>query len=125
MPQIHRLALIGLACALAAPASAQLLNRKDLSYAMAKVIAETAVETCRAKGFNVSAVVVDRAGDTLAALRGDNAGPHTMENARRKAYTARTFRMPSAEFAKQLETTATRRQQATLPHIIGLSLIHI
>jgi uncharacterized protein GlcG (DUF336 family) len=36
----------------------------------------------------VPVVVVDRAGDTIAALRGDKAGPHAMENARRKAYTA-------------------------------------
>jgi uncharacterized protein GlcG (DUF336 family) len=29
-------------------------------------------------------------------LRGDNAGPHTMENARRKAFTARSFRTSTA-----------------------------
>ena len=27
----------------------------------------------------------------MVALRAADAGPHTMENARRKAYTARTF----------------------------------
>ena len=44
---------------------------------------------CKANGYPVSAVVVDRAGEVIVALRADNAGPHTMENARRKAYTAR------------------------------------
>jgi uncharacterized protein GlcG (DUF336 family) len=114
------LAFAALACALAAPASAQLLERKDISYAIAKTIAETAVETCKGKGFNVSAVVVDRAGETVAALRGDNASPHTMENARRKAYTARTFRRSTAEYAKDYETNPVVRQQVTLPHVIAI-----
>jgi uncharacterized protein GlcG (DUF336 family) len=43
-----------------------------------------------------------------------------MENARRKAYTARTFKMTSEEFAKRMETEPVRRQQATLPGVIGI-----
>jgi uncharacterized protein GlcG (DUF336 family) len=101
-------------------ASAQLLQHKDLSYAMAKTIAETAVENCRVRGYAVAAVVVDRAGDTIVALRADNAAPHTMENARRKAYTARSFRMTTDEFAKRMATEPVRREQTTLPNIIAI-----
>jgi hypothetical protein len=36
---LNRLALAALACVIAVPASAQLIQRKDLSYAMAKTIA--------------------------------------------------------------------------------------
>lgn len=115
-----RLAFIVLACALAAPAGAQLIQRKDLSYAMALTIATTAVEDCKARGYAVAAVVVDRGGDTIVALRNDDAGPHTMENARRKAYTARTFRITTEQFAKRMETEPVRRQQATLPNVIGI-----
>jgi hypothetical protein len=64
----------------ASTAHAQLLSRRDLSYSIAKTIAETAIERCTANGYRVSAVVVDRAGETIVALRGDNASPHTMEN---------------------------------------------
>jgi uncharacterized protein GlcG (DUF336 family) len=121
---LHRFALAALAaapiCALVVSASAQLLERKDLSYAVAKTIAEGAVDDCKARGYAVAAVVVDRGGDTIIALRADNAGPHTMENARRKAYTARTFRMTTQEFAKRMESEPVRRQQATLPHVIGI-----
>jgi len=39
---INRFALAALACAIVAPASAQLIPRKDLSYATAKAIAENA-----------------------------------------------------------------------------------
>jgi uncharacterized protein GlcG (DUF336 family) len=80
-------------------AQAQLLTHRDLSYAMAKTIAETAIDSCGAKGYAVSAVVVDRDGEVIVAMRADNAGPHTMENARRKAYTARSFRTSTAAYS--------------------------
>jgi uncharacterized protein GlcG (DUF336 family) len=117
---LHRLALTALACAIAVPASAQLLQRKELSYAVAKTIAENALEDCKTRGFAVSVVVVDRGGNTVVSLRADNASVHTTENARRKAYTAMTFKMTTAEFLKRMETEPVRRQQATLPNVIGI-----
>jgi uncharacterized protein GlcG (DUF336 family) len=114
------LAAVPLALMLAAPAHAQLIEHKDLSYAMALTIATGALEDCKAKGYPVSVVVVDRDGINMVALRADGAGPHTMENARRKAYTALTFKMTSEDFAKMLETNPVRRQQATLPGVIGI-----
>jgi uncharacterized protein GlcG (DUF336 family) len=115
-----RAVLVGAACLVAVPASAQLIQRKDLSYAMAKTIAENALEDCRAKGYPVAVVVVDRGGDTMVALRNDDAGPHTMENARRKAYTARTFKMTTEEFIKEMATRPTRREQTSLPSVIAI-----
>jgi uncharacterized protein GlcG (DUF336 family) len=113
--------LAGFALAAAGTAEAQLLERKDLSYAIAKTIAEVAVADCRARGHNVAVVVVDRAGETMVALRADNASPHTMENARRKAYTARSFRTPTSEYAKRYaDNNPTVRQQVTLPHVIAI-----
>jgi uncharacterized protein GlcG (DUF336 family) len=107
--------------ALAVPASAQLLARKDLSVAIAKTIAETALASCLEKGFACSVVVVDRAGETLVALRGDNAGPHTLENARRKAYTARSFRQSTTDYAKKFaDNDPVVRQQVTLPNVIAI-----
>jgi uncharacterized protein GlcG (DUF336 family) len=110
-----------LALVLAAPAGAQLLTHKDLTVAIARTIVETSIEACRARGWNTSAVVVDRAGDTIVAMRGDNAIPHTMENARRKAYTARTFRQPTAEYAKRYaDHNPVVMQQVTLPNVIAI-----
>jgi len=116
-----RLAAVPVVALLVAPAQAQqLLDHKDLSYAMALTIAQGALEDCKAKGYPVSVVVVDRDGENIVTLRGDGAGPHTMENARRKAYTALTFKMTSEDFAKALESNPVRRQQATLPGVIGI-----
>jgi len=100
---LYRLAGIGLACALVTPASAQLLQRKDLSAAMALTIAQTAIATCTANGYRVSATVVGRNGEVLVQIRGDGTGPHTMENSFKKAYTSRTFRVPSGEIAQRLK----------------------
>src|SRR5262249_37586159 len=93
-----RLVLIALACVATLPASAQLIQRKDLSYPIALTIAQAALDDCKGRGYATSVVVVDRGGNTVVALRGDNAGAHTMENARRKAYTAMTFKMTTADF---------------------------
>jgi uncharacterized protein GlcG (DUF336 family) len=98
-----RLAVVGLACALASPASAQLLTEKSLSAAMAMTIAQTALETCTKQGYHVSVHVLGHNGEVLVAVRGDGAPPHTMENSQRKAYTARTFRIPSGEFAQRVK----------------------
>jgi uncharacterized protein GlcG (DUF336 family) len=111
-----------IACLLTSAADAQLKTEKLLSYEAAKIIATTAVETCQAKGFRASATVVNRDGDTIVQLRGDGASPHTIENSRRKAYTANTFRTDTAAYAKRLnDGDPVVRQQVTLPGVIAIS----
>jgi uncharacterized protein GlcG (DUF336 family) len=97
--------------ALASPASAQLLEQKSLSAAMAFTMAQTAIETCKASGYRVSVTIVGRTGEVLLQVRGDNASPHTVENSQRKAYTARTFRLPSGEWATNLSNDPNRGAQ--------------
>jgi uncharacterized protein GlcG (DUF336 family) len=114
-------AAIVVAALLAVPAQAQLITHRDLSYPMARTIAEAAIESCGAKGYAVSAVVVDRAGEVMVAMRADNAGPHTMENARRKAYTARSFRTATSAYAKRyIDNDPVVHQQVTLPSVIAI-----
>jgi uncharacterized protein GlcG (DUF336 family) len=107
MSAFHRAGLIGLAWALSTPASAQLLNHKDLSAAMAFTIAQTTIETCKSNGYAVSVTVVGRNGEVILQVRGDNTGPHTMENSMRKAYTARTFRIPSGDMVTRVKNDPT------------------
>ena len=115
-----RLALVAFACAVTVPASAQLIQRKDLSYPIALTIAQAALDDCKTRGYATAVVVVDRGGNTMVALRGDNASAHTMENARRKAYTAMTFKMTTADFIKEMATRPVRREQTTLPNVIAI-----
>jgi uncharacterized protein GlcG (DUF336 family) len=100
----------------------QVATHQDITYPLAKSIAEEALASCGNHGYAVSVVVVDRAGETIVAFRADNASPHTMENARRKAYTAMTFRQPTSAYAKRFaDNDPLVRQQVTLPNVIAIS----
>ena len=82
-------------------ASAQgLVTQKALSLDGAQTIAQGVVEKCRADGYRVSVTVIDGNGTLKAFLRDDGAAPHTIDFSRRKAFTALTFRRPSAETGK-------------------------
>ena len=110
-----------LPAAVVIPALAQPITHHDLSYPMARTIAEAAIDSCGAKGYAVSAVVVDRAGEVLGAMRADGAAPHTMENARRKAYTALSFRVATSDYAKRYaDNNPVVHQQVTLPSVIAI-----
>jgi uncharacterized protein GlcG (DUF336 family) len=61
------------------------------------------MEKCKAMGFKASVEVVDREGLPIVMLRGDGAGLSTPEGADRKAYTARAFSAPSADFVKRMK----------------------
>ena len=111
------LAAIGVA-ALAIPASAQTIARKDISVDAAVIIATTAMADCKAKGWPVSVAVVGRAGELIVHLRGDGTGPHTMDNSYRKAYTARTTRNASGELAKRLKADP-QLSLVTLPNMVA------
>jgi uncharacterized protein GlcG (DUF336 family) len=101
-------------------AKAQLLDRKDLSLAMALTIATGALEACKARGYATSVVVVD-CGNTIVSLKGDNSSAHTVENARRKAHTAMTFKMTTEAFLQEVKTRPVRREQTTLPNVIAIN----
>jgi uncharacterized protein GlcG (DUF336 family) len=102
-------------------AKAQLLDRKDLSLTMALTIATGALEACKARGYATSVVVVDRGGNTIVSLKGDNSGAQSVENARRKAYTAMTFKMTTEAFLQEMKTRPVRREQTTLPNVIAIN----
>lgn len=75
--------------AMSASAHAQgVVSHHDIALQAANQIASQAVAACAAKGYNVAATVVDRAGNVRALQRADNAGPHTLEASRLKAYTS-------------------------------------
>src|ERR1043166_437440 len=95
------LSAVPLVCALSVPANADLLTQKAIPANMAMTIAQVAMDTCKTNGYAVSVSVVGRAGEVILQVRGDGTGPHTVENSFRKAFTSRTFRQPSGDFAKR------------------------
>lgn len=88
---------------------------KQISLELARDIAMKAVEACRASGYNVSAVVLDRAGNIQAALRDTLSSPYTLEIAERKAGMAIMSGIPTGQFR---DARADIRPE--LNHIRGL-----
>ena len=92
-----------IAMTLAAPVAAQnVVNEATVSTDAALQIAEAALAQCRKDGQKVTVSVVDHAGREKIRVRDDGAAPHTEVHSFRKAYTAATYRMPSAEYAKRV-----------------------
>jgi uncharacterized protein GlcG (DUF336 family) len=95
--------------------------QRNLSLGMAKTIAEATLAECKSKGYNTSAAVVDRAGQVLVIMRDEQSTAQTAEMARRKAYTARMFRITTQEFQKRTQDDPARAGQRDLADILALS----
>ena len=120
-PLSKGLAVFTAAAALSSPAGAQVLTQKNVSFAMAQTIANAALAQCQSMGYKVSVVVVDRDGLQVVMLRGDGAGLHTPEGADRKAYTARTYGSPSANFANRVQTDAAYAPAMQYARVLALA----
>jgi uncharacterized protein GlcG (DUF336 family) len=95
---------IAAAALVSSAAGAQgVVSQKNISLALAQEIANGAMDKCKELGFKISVEVVDREGLPLVMLHGDGAGLTTQEGADRKAFTARTFNAPSADFVKRMK----------------------
>jgi uncharacterized protein GlcG (DUF336 family) len=93
--------VILLAGAPLASAAATVANEPSISADAALQAAHAALDACRKDGQKVSVTVVDAAGRVKAQVRDDGASPHTAEHSFRKAYTALTYKEPSAEVGKR------------------------
>lgn len=112
---------IGMAAIVSGHITAQgLVTQRNLSLAMAKTIAEATLGECRAKGYHTAAVVVDRAGQTMVLLRDEEATAQVAEMARRKAFTARMFRISTLDFQKRTTPDTPLAAQRDLPDILAL-----
>lgn len=105
---------------LAATALAQedgLVDFQSLTPEIALEMAEAALAACRAEGFQVGVSVVDRSGIPQIFLRDRFAGPHVVETAFRKAWTAVSFRSDT------LTLDTTMRADGPSPGIRAISLV--
>lgn len=76
---------VGISLPFTAKADEQIIKVRIMSSDMAVKVAQGAVHACREKGYQASAVVLDRAGNLLAAQRDTLASRTTIEIAQRKA----------------------------------------
>jgi uncharacterized protein GlcG (DUF336 family) len=109
-------------CFLSAPAAAA-----DATFALRVLTPETALKAaqaafarCRANGYQVTVAVTDRMGVVQVLLRDRFAGPHTVDMASAKAYTAVSFRTNTTELA---EATQPGKPQSGIRNRPGVAAI--
>ena len=119
-----RISLISsLACllmAVPAPAEDALVGLRVMTLDTALKLAEASLASCRKSGFQVAVAVVDRMGITQVVLRDRYAGAHTPETARRKAWTAVSFRENTLALA---EMTKAGSPQAGVRHVTDALMV--
>lgn len=88
--------------------------QRSISLQAAQCIANAAVEEAKRLGISINAAVVDRAGTLIAFLRMPDASLHSAETAMDKAYTAASFRFPTAQWPAALDSFPAIVQQNIL-----------
>lgn len=76
---------------------------KTLSLSTANKAAQETLIKCRALGYSVAVAIVDRGGNLQVFLRDQFAGPHTIQTAIQKAWTANSFRQSTDQLAQLLQ----------------------
>ncbi|MDC7689645.1 GlcG/HbpS family heme-binding protein [Vogesella indigofera] len=112
--------LIAVTLLAASAAHAAPVTERNIALADAQKLASDAVAQCLAKGWNVGVSVVDRAGNLKAFARADNAGPHTIEASRAKAFTSASAKAPTQAM---MENAQKNPGAANLTDIPGFLLL--
>ncbi len=103
------------------PAKAEgLVTFKKMTLEVATKLAQATLADCRARGFQVAVAVVDPLGGVQVVLRDRYAGAHTPDTARRKAWTAVSFRTNTIDM---LELTKPGSPQAGVREVTDALII--
>lgn len=119
MKSIRTAPLLALLAALAAHAQEGTFQTRSLTPETALTAARAALESCRKQGFQVTVVVADRAGLTQVLLRDRYAGPHTVEVAANKAWTAASFRNSTSALAIETQAGQPMSGLRSLPRFLA------
>jgi len=113
------LAPLLLAFAMSPDAQEGTFQSKSLTPETALAAARAAIDACRKQGFQVTVAVTDRAGITQVLLRDRFAGPHTVEVATNKAWTAASFRTSTATLAVETQSGRPMSGLRSLPKFLA------
>lgn len=97
-----------------------LVTFQSLKPEIAMQLAVATMEACREGGYQVSAVVVDRFGQTQAVIRDRFAGVHTVNTARGKAWTAVSFRGSTLDIQEGIEAGTLSAGLRDIPGAVAL-----
>lgn len=120
MNTITRIASITLLASASVVNAQGVRSERNITLELANQIAAASVASCSAKGYAVTATVVDRSGQVRAIQRADNAGPHTLAASQQKAYTSASARNNTLAM---MEAAQKNPAAANLVHIPGFLLL--
>ena len=103
MPTTQWMATVLIATAMSAHAQDGTFQSRSLTPETALTAARAALEACRKQGYQVAVAVTDKAGITQVLLRDRFAGPHTVDVAANKAWTAVSFRTSTLALAAETQ----------------------
>ena len=104
----------------AANAEGGVQMQRDITWNLGLEIAQAAIAACALRNVQISVAVVDRAGRMRVFIASNNPTPHSLELARRKAYTARTFGRSTLEWRDATEPGKDVFGQRQLADVIPL-----
>ena len=94
-----------------------MVNRPQLSAALANELVGDTVAICAKQGYKVWAVVVNLDGVRIALLRGDGAPIHSQDNAYYKAYSAASITLGRNESStKEVADRMAKAAPSTVPN---------
>lgn len=111
---------LAMSSALAVASADQVVQRNDVSLAIANDLLNVALAACHADGRTGVAAIVDRGGNLVALQRDDNVGPHNTLAAQRKAYTALSTKTPTRLLAERARSTPDAENLNTLHELLLL-----
>ena len=118
----RRVAGFAFACACAGVHAQQpTFEVRSLTPETALTAARAALEHCRKAGYQVGVAVVDRAGIPQVFLRDRLAGPHTVDVALNKAWTAATFKIPTAALATETQPGRPMSGLRSIPRVAAIA----
>jgi uncharacterized protein GlcG (DUF336 family) len=92
---------------------------KQLTPEVALLAAQAAQAACRGAGHQAAVAVVDRSGVLLVLLRDRYAGPHTVDAATQKAWTAASFRIATTALAIETQPGKPMSGLRALPRVLA------
>ena len=96
---------------------ADILNHRSIGVDLALAAATAALEAARSRGYpRIGVAVTNRGGQLMVLLRSDEAGPHLLDSARRKAYTAASMNARTSKASKAVD----ERSGEPDPHLVYL-----
>ncbi|WP_036768203.1 GlcG/HbpS family heme-binding protein [Photorhabdus australis] len=101
--------------------ASSLITERNITLELANKLASEAIQSCKSSNYNVAVAVVDKSGVLKAVQRMDEAGLHTVEASKMKAYTALSTQRTSEDVMKTSQSNPGAQYLGDIPGFLLLA----